>query len=43
MESELIGLMPEEAAMGVMREALQIPGFTQERELESHLLRGGKL
>jgi glutamate formiminotransferase / 5-formyltetrahydrofolate cyclo-ligase len=43
MESELIGLMPEEAAMGVMREALQIPGFTQERVLESHLLRGGKL
>jgi glutamate formiminotransferase len=36
-ESELIGLMPEEAAAGVMREALQIPGFARGKVLESHL------
>ncbi len=36
-ESELIGLMPEEAATGVMREALQIPGFARGKVLESHL------
>jgi glutamate formiminotransferase len=37
LESELIGLMPQEAAMGVMREALQMPGFTPDRVLESQL------
>ncbi len=36
-ETELIGLMPEEAAAGVVREALQLPGFTSGRVLESLL------
>jgi hypothetical protein len=36
-ESERIGLMPEEAATGVMREALQIPRFARGKVLESHL------
>lgn len=36
-ETELIGLMPEEAAAGVVREALQLPGFTSGRVLESRL------
>jgi len=37
LESELIGLMPEEAAVGVVREALQLPGFGLDRVLESLL------
>jgi glutamate formiminotransferase len=43
LESELIGLMPEEAALGVMREALLMPGFAQDRVLESRLSGDGKL
>jgi glutamate formiminotransferase len=43
LESELIGLMPEEAAVGVLREALQMPGIALDRVLESYLPRGGKL
>lgn len=39
LETELIGLMPGEAAAGVMREALQMPGFAPDRVLESHLPR----
>ncbi|HEX3127622.1 MAG TPA: glutamate formimidoyltransferase [Thermoanaerobaculia bacterium] len=35
-ETELIGLMPEEAAAGVVREALLMPGFAPDRVLESH-------
>ncbi|MES1245428.1 MAG: glutamate formimidoyltransferase [Acidobacteriota bacterium] len=37
LETELIGLMPEEAALGVMRETLQMPGFARDRVLESRL------
>ncbi len=37
LETELIGLMPEEAAAGVVREALQLPGFAAGRVLESLL------
>lgn len=40
LETELIGLMPEEAAMGVMREALLMPGFAPGRVLESRLSGG---
>lgn len=36
-ETELIGLMPEDAAAGVVREALQLPGFTPGRVLETRL------
>jgi glutamate formiminotransferase len=36
-ESELIGLMPEEAAAGVVRDALLTPGFEPGRVLESLL------
>jgi len=36
-ESELIGLMPEEAAAGVVRDALLIPGFAPGRVLENLL------
>jgi glutamate formiminotransferase len=43
LETELIGLMPEEAAAGVMREALQMPGFAPDRVLERRLAEGGKL
>lgn len=41
LETELIGLMPEEAAAGVMREALLMPGFAPDRVLESRLSKGG--
>lgn len=37
LETELIGLMPEEAAAGVMREALLMPGFAPDRVLEPAL------
>lgn len=37
LESELVGLMPEQAAVGVVREALQLPGFGLDRVLESLL------
>jgi glutamate formiminotransferase len=37
LESELIGLMPEEAAAGVVAEALQLPGFASVRILENLL------
>ncbi|HYN20053.1 MAG TPA: glutamate formiminotransferase, partial [Thermoanaerobaculia bacterium] len=33
-ETELIGLMPEEAATGIVRDALQLPGFAAGRILE---------
>lgn len=36
-ETELIGLMPEEAAADVVREALQMPAFTSGRVLEGLL------
>jgi len=35
--SELIGLVPEEAALGVVRDALQLPGFGRDRVLEAAL------
>lgn len=37
LESEVIGLVPEEAALGVVQEALQLPGFTARGVLESRL------
>lgn len=40
LETELIGLMPEDAALGVVREALKLPGFGGGRLLERRL-RGG--
>lgn len=40
LETELIGLMPEEAAMGVMRETLLMPEFAPDRVLESRLSGG---
>lgn len=40
LETELIGLMPEEAAAAVVSEALQLPGFAPGRLLESRLLEG---
>jgi glutamate formiminotransferase len=40
LETELIGLMPEEAAPGLTREALQMPGFAASRILESHFREG---
>jgi glutamate formiminotransferase len=42
-ETELIGLMPEAAAAGVMRETLQMPGFAPDRVLESRLSENGRL
>jgi glutamate formiminotransferase len=36
-ETEVIGLIPEEAAFGVVREALQLPGFGAEKVLEAAL------
>lgn len=41
LETELIGLLPEEAAAGVMRETLQMPGFASDRVLERRLLEEG--
>jgi len=38
-ETEVIGLVPEEAAFGVVRDALQLPGFGAGRVLEGALLR----
>jgi glutamate formiminotransferase len=43
METELIGLMPEEAAAGVMRETLLMPGFAPDRVLERRLAGDSKL
>jgi glutamate formiminotransferase len=37
LETELIGLMPQEAAFGVVREALKLPGFSLGRTLEGRL------
>jgi glutamate formiminotransferase len=39
-ETEVVGLVPEEAACGVVRDALQLPGFGAGRVLESVLRRG---
>jgi glutamate formiminotransferase / 5-formyltetrahydrofolate cyclo-ligase len=36
-ESEVIGLVPEAAALGVVRDALQLPGFTSGSVLEGRL------
>jgi glutamate formiminotransferase len=36
-ETEVIGLIPEEAAFGVVREALQLPGLGAEKVLEAAL------
>jgi glutamate formiminotransferase len=41
-ESELVGLMPEEAAAGVVRDALLIPGFAPGRVLETLLGRSSR-
>jgi glutamate formiminotransferase len=38
-ETEVIGLVPEEAACGVVRDALQLPGFAADRVLEGALRR----
>ena len=35
--TEVIGLVPEEAVLGVVRDALQLPGFAKEQVLESAL------
>jgi glutamate formiminotransferase len=40
-ESEVIGLVPEEAALGVVRDALQLPGFTPGSVLEGRLRSSG--
>jgi glutamate formiminotransferase / 5-formyltetrahydrofolate cyclo-ligase len=37
METELVGLLPEEAAAAAVREALGMPGFNPERVLERRL------
>lgn len=39
-ETELIGLLPEEAAAGVVRESLRLPGFAADRVLERRLSGG---
>jgi glutamate formiminotransferase len=36
-QTELIGLMPEEAATGIVRDALQLPGFASSRIIERRL------
>lgn len=41
LETELIGLIPEEAALGVVREALKLPGFGGGRLLEKRLSDSG--
>ncbi|HYG62291.1 MAG TPA: glutamate formimidoyltransferase [Thermoanaerobaculia bacterium] len=39
MESEVVGLVPEEAALGVVRDALQLPGFPAGKLIEDRLRR----
>jgi glutamate formiminotransferase len=43
LETELIGLVPQEAVWGGLREALQCPGFGGERVLEERLRRAQPL
>jgi glutamate formiminotransferase len=40
-ETELIGLMPEEAAAGVVRDALRLPGFAPGRIVETRVRAAG--
>jgi glutamate formiminotransferase len=40
-ESEVIGLMPEAAALGVVRDALELPGLAADKLLESRLREEG--
>ncbi|HSF40744.1 MAG TPA: glutamate formimidoyltransferase [Thermoanaerobaculia bacterium] len=37
LETEVIGLVPEEAALGVVRDALQLPGFSAKSLIEGRL------